>query len=498
MERDRTMTGQQLKNAILALAVQGKLVPQNSKDEPAAALLERVKAEKARLVKAGKIKKKKPLPPITDEEKPFSIPKTWEWVRLGECSTYGQVKLKATDKDKKSKIWSLDLEEIEKDTGHVLIKRQAIDKPIRGEKIKFGKGDILYSKLRPYLKKIVVAAEDGICTTEIVPFKVFCEIDADYIAYVLRSPHIDYEINAASYGAKMPRVGTDTMLHLLIPIPPLAEQKRIVEKIEELLPRVSAYDEAEQKLSRLDAEFPDKLKKSILQQAVQGKLAKQDKNDEPTSELLKRIKAEKERLIAEGRIKKEKPLPPIAEEEKPFEIPAGWEWVRFANLMEFLSTGPFGSVLHKNEYVHNGIPIVNPACIQHGKIIPVERMSVAASTKERLKMYVLHAGNIVIGRRGELGRCAIVSDMEAGWLCGTGCFFMNPFVELNRRFIQMVLASDYAKNYFMKSSVGTTMNNLNHQILKMFLFPLPPLEEQKRIVVCVDEFSMLCNEITSE
>lgn len=476
------MTGQQLKNAILALAVQGKLVSQDPKDEPAAALLERVKAEKARLVKAGKIKKEKPLPPITDAEKPFVIPAGWEWRRIGNVFNLQAGK----------NITSSEIQAIQDELhpypcyggnglrGYVSFFNRDGKYPLIGRQGALcGNINFAYNKF--------YATEHAVVT------ETFCDTSVKWAGLFLEA----LNLNQYATATAQPGLAVKTINQVLIPIPPLAEQKRIVKKIEELLPRVSAYDAAEQKLSRLDAEFPDKLKKSILQQAVQGKLAKQDKNDEPVSDLLKRIKAEKERLIAEGKIKKGKPLPPIAEEEKPFEIPAGWEWVRFANVMEFISTGPFGSVLHKNEYVHNGIPIVNPACIQHGKIIPVERMSVAASTKERLKMYVLHAGNIVIGRRGELGRCAIVGNMEDGWLCGTGCFFMNPFVELNRRFIQMVLASDYAKNYFMKSSVGTTMNNLNHQILKKFLFPLPPLAEQKRIVEQVEEHLALCDKLKS-
>ena len=409
MERDRTMSGQQLKNAILALAVQGKLVPQDPKDEPAAALLDRVKAEKARLVKAGKIKKEKTLPPITDAEKPFEIPAGWEWVRLGDiakkltdgshnpppntgigypvisaqCINNGKIDLTLVNR-------YTDIKGFEQENPRTNIEFGDLILGIIGASI---------GNTARFCSLVKVIAQRSVAIIRTL-------ISDDYTFYVLQSPLIQNTLSTKKTGTAQPGVYLNELNKLMIPLPPLVEQKRIVEKIEELLPRVSAYDEAEQKLSRLDAEFPDKLKKSILQQAVQGKLAKQDKNDEPASELLKRIKAAKERLIAEGKIKKERPLPPIAEEEKSFEIPAGWEWVRFANLMEFISTGPFGSVLHKNEYVHNGIPIVNPACIQHGKIIPVERMSVAASTKERLKMYVLHAGNIVIGRRGELGRCA--------------------------------------------------------------------------------------------
>ena len=240
-----------LKKSILQEAVQGKLVPQNPDDEPASILLERIRAEKQELIKQGKIKKSKhesiivtrdkiPYELIDGKERciadevPFEIPESWEWVRLGIISTYNQTKKKINAKDADISIWGLDLEDIEKG-GRLLVKKTVGERKAIGDKTVFEKGDILYSKLRPYLLKILVAPDGGICTPEIVPFTVYGGISAGYIVNFLKSPYVDGIVNGETYGMKMPRVGTDTIISLLTPIPPLAEQKRIVEKIEELM-----------------------------------------------------------------------------------------------------------------------------------------------------------------------------------------------------------------------------------------------------------------------
>lgn len=232
---------------------------------------------------------------------------------------------------------------------------------------------------------------------------------------------------------------------------------------------------------------PQQLKNSILQMAVQGKLAPQNEAYEPASVLLERIRAEKERLIKEGKIKKEKPLPPITDDEKPFAIPDNWEWVRFSDLMCEMSTGPFGSMLHKSDYAPDGIPLVNPANIVNGKIVASDKMMVSTENAERLESYALYTGMIVMGRRGEMGRCAVVTEHENGWICGTGSFFMMPSTHLFVFYITMFVSTPYAKTYLCGESVGTTMSNLNHKILSRMPVPLPPLDEQQRIVEKIEE-----------
>lgn len=224
-----------MKKSILQYAIQGKLVEQRPEEGSAEELYKAIQEEKQKLIKEGKIKKEKPLAEITEDETPFDIPESWKWCRLGDCTSYSQPKEKISPTEITNDMWSLDLEDIEKNTGKILAKTFASERKISGDKVIFHKGQVLYSKLRPYLKKILVAPNAGICTPELVPFNTY-GIDAEYISYVLKSPHVDYVINTVTYGVKMPRVGTDTMVNLLIPLPPLEEQHRIVAKIKELLP----------------------------------------------------------------------------------------------------------------------------------------------------------------------------------------------------------------------------------------------------------------------
>ena len=226
---------ERLKKSILQEAIEGRLVPQDPNDEPASVLLAKIRKEKEQLVKAGKLKKKDlEETPISEDEKPFEIPESWEWVRLGEISTYANTKKKINAAQADSNLWGLDLEDIEKG-GRLLCLKSVGERKAIGDKTCFSEGDILYSKLRPYLLKILIAPRDGICTPEIIPFTCYGCICKEFIVSLLKSAYVDDYINSVTFGVKMPRVSTETMFSLVIPLPPLAEQKRIVAKIEQLL-----------------------------------------------------------------------------------------------------------------------------------------------------------------------------------------------------------------------------------------------------------------------
>lgn len=236
-----------LPKSILQAAVQGKLVPQNIHDEPASELLERIRAEKTKLVKEGKLKKEKPLPLITEDDIPFDIPENWVWCRLGEISNYGRNDINEPD-NIPSHAWLLELEDIEKETGRILKKNLKKDRPTKSTKYAFSKGQVLFGKLRPYLNKVVIASENGFCSSEILPLS-FGEIKPEYSAIFLRSPFfVDYA-NSKSYGVKMPRLGTNDGIMALFPLPPLAEQERIVAKIEELLSLCGGLKKVEESAS---------------------------------------------------------------------------------------------------------------------------------------------------------------------------------------------------------------------------------------------------------
>lgn len=231
-----------MKASLLQAAMQGKLTQQLPEDGSADDLLASIGAEKEQLIKEKKIKKEKPLAPISEDEIPFDIPDNWEWVRLGEISSYAYPKRKVNAMKAEPDTWMLDMEDIERG-GRLLRKKKVRECKAIGDKTIFEQGNILYSKLRPYLLKILIADEDGICTPELIPFDVFGDINKQFIVYFLNSPYVDTEINRVTYGVKMPRVGTDTMVNFCVPLPPLAEQKRIVEKLDKLLPLCDALKE---------------------------------------------------------------------------------------------------------------------------------------------------------------------------------------------------------------------------------------------------------------
>ena len=483
------MTPEQLKASILQYAIQGKLVEQRSEEGTGEELYRQIQTEKQRLIKEGKIKKEKDLPKIAEDEIPFDIPDSWKWVKLGDCTGYAQTKEKMSPKDIMGDMWSLDLEDIQKDTGAILVKTKASERKISGDKVKFHKGQVLYSKLRPYLKKILVAPDDGICTPELVPFDTYL-IDENYIAYVLRSPHIDYVINSVTYGVKMPRVGTDTMTNLLIPLPPLAEQKRIVAKIEELLPYVDRYAAAYEKLEQFNAKFPEDMKKSILQYAIQGKLVEQRPEEGTGEELYRQIQAEKQRLIKDGRIKKEKPLAEIAEDEFPFDIPENWKWVRWGDLSFSIQYGYNAPAKSSGR-----IKMARISDIQNGKVI-WETVPFCDINEAEIQTYLLATNDILFARTGgTVGKSYIVKEIPedaiyAGYLIRTR-YSDTLCPEYLYYFMQTQLYWTQLRN----GTIATAQPNCNGQTLSKMILPLPPLAEQKRIVAKLEEILPLCERL---
>ena len=241
-----------------------------------------------------------------------------------------------------------------------------------------------------------------------------------------------------------------------------------------------------------------KLRELILTLAVQGKLVPQDPADEPASVLLQKIRAEKDRLIAEGKIKRDKPLAEIAEEEKPFELPVGWEWVRCDDYFLELCTGPFGSMIHQEDYVRDGVPLINPSHMVGGRIIHDPRVTIKAADAERLSAYALSVGDMVLARRGEVGRFAYVTQQEHGWLCGTGSFFVRLYSQCNREYLGLIFSDVRFRQHLQGESVGTTMTNLNQRILLNALLALPPLAEQSRIVTRVEALMRLCDALEAK
>jgi len=519
------MTAQQLKNSILQMAVQGKLVPQDPGDEPASVLLQRIKAEKQELIKTGKIKKDKKSSEIfrgathnlpyayceqigkeirdISDEIPFEIPESWEWVRLGIISTYNQAKQKINAKDADVSIWGLDLEDLEKG-GRLLVKKTVGERKAVGDKTIFTKGDVLYSKLRPYLLKILVAPDSGICTPEIVPFTVYGGISAEYIVNFLKSPYVDGLVNGETYGIKMPRAGTDTMISLLVPLPPLSEQHRIVAKIEELLPYIERYGKAEEHLTTLNTTFPEALKKSILQEAVQGKLVPQNPDDEPASVLLERIRAEKQALIKAGKIKKDKHESVIVTRDKipyeiidgkerciadevPFEIPDSWCWCRLGTIFQHNT----GKTLNSSNHQGTMMQYITTSNLYWDRF-ELDKLREMLFTDSEVEKCTVTKGDLLVCEGGDIGRAAI-------WNYDYPMRIQNHIHRL-RSYAPVEVYFFYYVFYLYKRAgliggKGIGIQGLSSNAIDKLLIPLPPLAEQKKIVAKIEELMQYCDKL---
>ena len=467
------MTSQDLKNAILQLAVQGKLVPQDPNDEPASELLKRIEAEKAALIKAGRIKKDKTLTDLSADDLPFDIPESWRWLKLGSIC-------QLMDGEKKKGISYPYLE------AKFLRGKAAATMLNEGKYVTKGTRLILVDGENS--GEVFSATEDGYMGST---FKVLFfpqELFAGYVLYFLQFKQLAFRNNKT--GSAIPHLNKELFFNMPFPVPPLAEQKRIVAKIEELMPLVEEYGKAEERLTALNAEFPDKLRKSILQQAIQGKLTERDPADEPASELLKHIRAEKERLIKEGKIKKEKPLPPITEEEMPFEIPENWEYVYLSEL----ATGQITyGIIKLGEEDPHGVKVLRCSDVKPGWINPAGIRTVKKSLSDDYSRTILQGGEIVINVRGTLGGCAIVPNDFAGYNVAREVAVLPLTKQISMEFILFVLLSPMFDQYLTNNLRGVAYKGLNIELLSSLLVPLPPLAEQQRIVERVNELLALCD-----
>lgn len=487
------MTPEQLKASILQYAIQGKLVEQRVEEGTGEELYQQIQTN-LDAISEVQTKKKNKILPIEEKDVPFDIPETWRWVRLGTIG-YTNIGLTYSPNDQ-----TMD--------GVIVLRSSNIQngKMVYEDIVKVNMeipdnkmcqiGDILIcarNGSKRLVGKSAIVDKAGMSFGAFMA--IFRSVCNQYIIHVINSAYFRNSLLGDTGTTTINQITQDMLKNSLVPLPPLAEQKRIVAKIEELLPYIDRYAASYERLEQVNTEFPEDMKKSVLQYAIQGKLVEQRAEEGTGEELYRQIQTEKKRLIKEGKIKKEKSLPEIAEDEIPFDIPESWRWVRFSEIMNTMSTGPFGSMLHKTDYIEKGIPLVNPANMVDGKIVPSDKMMISEATRRRLSSYILHAGMIVLGRRGEMGRCAVVTKKEDGWLCGTGSFFMEPSMRLYVYYVVSLFSSPYVKFYLGGESVGTTMSNLNHTILSKMPIPLPPLAEQRRIVAKLEEILPLCERL---
>ena len=444
-----------LRQKILDLAIHGKLVPQDPNDEPASVLLERIRAEKERLIKEGKIKKGKKSAKTSDKPHyPFELPKGWVWTTVGEITNYGDsVNVQVEDIDNSD--WVLELEDIEKDTAKIIQHLNKNERKINGTRHKFQKGQILYSKLRTYLNKVLVAPNDGFCTTEIMAFGSYGILSNNYICYVLRSLYfLDYTLQCG-YGVKMPRLSTTDACNGLIPLPPLAEQERIVNEIQRLFSIIDIVENGKDGLQTAIQQAKNK----ILDLAIHGKLVPQDPNDEPASELLKRINPKAEITCDNPQYGK---------------LPKGWCETTLKSLAKEVFAGGDKPTEFTKEKTN-------------GNIIPIYSNGV-----EKDGLY----GYTNVARVIE--PCLTVS---ARGTIGFTCIRNIPFVPIVR-LITIVPNPAFDLKYMkfcldclLIWSEGSSIPQLTVPTIKKMQLPLPPLQEQHRIVAKIEELFNQLNKI---
>ena len=520
------MNAQQLKNSILQLAVQGKLVPQDPNDEPASALIERIRAEKEKLIKEKKIKPDKnpsyifrgsdnlPYekvgknePVCIADEVPFDIPDSWEWVRLGSVLNVkggkrlpkehnlidiptNHIYIRVTDM-KNHTISSEKLKYITEDTFQ-LIKNYIINK------------DDLYLTIAGTIGNVGMVPDkfDGMNLTENAVKLTDIKINKYYLLHIICSNYIQNQFVDKTNKVAQPKLAIERILTTLFPLPPLSEQQRIVDKLKELEPYINDYDKVYEKIEKLNTDFPDSLKKSILQEAVQGKLVPQDPNDEPASVLVEQIRQEKEQLIKDKKIKKDKNESYIfrrdnshyekigteercIDDEIPFDIPDSWEWTRLGTITEILrGKGP--------KYADNtDFRILNQKCVRWGNIDTsfcktVDKQWFESISKECLTTQK----DILINSTGEgtIGRSSAVTSDAINMPYDSHVLLIRPYKCLNK-YIEIFIngIEGQAQINRSKGAKTTKQTELGVDKTKNLLIPLPPLNEQQRIVDKVNQ-----------
>ena len=526
-----------LRELILELAVRGKLVPQDANDEPASVLLKRILAEKAKLIADGKIKKEKPLPPITEDEKPYALPDGWEWVRLGDTGKiFNGNSINENEKLKKYTNLKEGLPFIAtKDVGYgrdELDYKNGVLIPFENEKFKIAhEGAILIcSEGGSAGKKIGISNMDICFGNKLYANEVWTSLAPRFIFYVYQSPCFFKSFSERMTGI-IGGISINEFLNIPIPIPSKNEQKRIIAKVDELMALCDQLeiqhanaDAAHEKLvnhllatlaqsqnaadfnanwQRIAAHFDtlfateasiDTLKQTLLQLAVMGKLVPQDPNDEPASTLLKRVQSEKTKLVAEGKIKKDKPLPPIADDEKPFALPQGWEWMRFNDSINPEYQISYG-VLVPGADENDGIPFVRIADLDIKNPPEKPEKSISREIDSQYERTRLEGGEILMGVVGSIGKLGVVPISWRGANIARAICRIKVSDFLNRDYIVTLLQSKFMQNNFIGDTKTLAQPTLNVGLIRLSLTPLPPIEEQHRIVAKVDELMALCEQL---
>lgn len=478
------MNAQELKNSILQLAVQGKLVEQRAEEGTARELLEQIKLEKDQLIKDKKIKKSKPLPEITEDEIPFEIPESWEWVRVNDIfNVKSAMRIHQTDWQSSGIPFFRGRELVQLiKTGNVdfdiYISKELYEK----NKEKGGvpsKNDILVTAVGTIGKSYIVKGTKPFYYKDayILCFENIANIYPEYIKYCLDSPYMQNEIHRDSMATTVAQLTIIKAKEMLVPFPPLEEQHRIVAKIEEILPYIDQYDKAYTKLETFNKKFPEDMKKSILQMAMQGKLVEQRPEEGTADELFEQIVAEKAQRIKEGKIKKEKPIDFVLSDEIPWDLPENWKWVRFRDITINRDAERVPLSVSEREHLEKKYDYYG-----------------ASGVIDKVDKYLFTEDLVLIGEDGAnlLSRSTPIAFIATGkyWVnnhahvieCCKGVFI--------KYFVYYINAISLAKYV-----TGTAQPKMNQARMNGIWIPLPPLEEQKRIVAKIEELLPYCDQL---
>lgn len=472
------MTAEQLKNSILQLALSGRLVSQDKADEPAQILLKRIREKKKALIKAKVVPKDKNMNDVSEDEQLFDIPDNWIWTRIGELFQHNTGKaLNGSNKEGSVLPYIT--------TSNLYWNRFELDNlkempftDAEMEKCTAKKGDLLVCEGGDYGRAAIWNYDFDIrIQNHVHKLRAYEELCTEYFYYLFNFMKSTGQIKGK--GIAIQGLSSGALHNLVVPLPPLNEQYRIVEKIHEIIPVWEQYAAASTKLNTLNASFPEMMKKSILQEAVQGKLVTQDPNDEPASLLLKKIAEEKKRLIKEGKIKKQKPLPEITEDEIPFEIPESWEWARLNNCMD-VRDGTHDSP----KYHTKGYPLVTSKNLRDGeidfstcKLISKEDFE---SINQRSKV---DSEDILFAMIGTVGN-PVLFHGKADFSIKNMALFKHVGDYLNMEYVYWFLI--FAQNEMRKQATGGVQNFVSLNYLRNYLIPIPPANEQGKIVKAIE------------
>ena len=481
------MTPQELKNSILQLAIQGKLVEQRPEEGTADELFAQIQEEKQRLIAEKKIKKEKPLPEITEDEKPFDIPESWMWVRLGDLFQHNTGKaLNSTNRigvslkyiTTSNLYWNrFELENL----------KEMFFTDTEVEKCTVKKDDLLVCEGGDFGRAAIWKSDDSIRIQNHIhrlrAYKAICTEFFYYLFYLYK--HAGW---IGGKGIGIQGLSSKAIHVLVFPLPPLAEQKRIVAKIEELLPYIDRYEQAWSKLEQFNSRFPEDMKKSLLQYAIQGKLVEQRPEEGTAEELFAQIQQEKQRLIAEKKIKKEKRLPEITDDEKPFDIPESWKWIRLRDVAHI--TG--GYAFKSTAFCDNGVRVIRISDFnEHGF---VNDKIVRHPFDESLAPFMLEKKNILLCMTGgTVGKSYFVRNIDEPMMTNQRVATIKIIIAAEEYINCAILSSVIQK--IIRTSKNSTNDNISMDTINSFPVPLPPLAEQKRIVEKLEQLLPLCERL---